>query len=38
MRNASLERTALTLPPAPELFWQWVQWQARSSATGAVTV
>jgi hypothetical protein len=27
-----------TLPPAPEVFWQWLQWQARSSVTGVLTV
>jgi hypothetical protein len=29
---------ALTLAPAPEIFWQWVQWQARSCEIGALTV
>jgi hypothetical protein len=36
--NAALGTTALTLPPVPEAFWQCVQWQARSSATGASIV
>ena len=27
-------RRDFTLPPAPEAFWQCVQWQARSSVTG----
>jgi len=29
---------ALTLPPLPLAFWQLVQWQARSSLIGALTV
>jgi hypothetical protein len=32
--NAELDSGALTVPPAPESFWQAVQWQARSSVTG----
>ena len=30
--------TALTVPPAPEDFWQLRQWQARSAVTGAEMV
>jgi hypothetical protein len=33
--KAVLGTAAFTLPAAPELFWQCVQWQARSSAIGA---
>jgi hypothetical protein len=29
---------AFTVPPAPEAFWQFVQWQARNSVIGTVTV
>jgi hypothetical protein len=36
--KAELGITALTLEPVPEVFWQWVQWQARSAETGALTV
>jgi hypothetical protein len=32
--KAELGITALTLPAAPEVFWQCVQWQARRSLTG----
>jgi hypothetical protein len=34
--NAESGTTALTLPLAPETFWQEVQWQARRSETGAL--
>jgi hypothetical protein len=27
---------ALMVPPAPETFWQLLQWQARSSMTGTL--
>jgi hypothetical protein len=36
--KAALGTTALTLAAVPEVFWQCVQWQARSSVIGALTV
>jgi hypothetical protein len=38
MSKADLGITALTLPLAPEDFWQSLQWQARSSVIGTLTV
>jgi hypothetical protein len=36
-RNAALGMTAFTAAPVPEPFWQFVQWQARSSVIGTLT-
>jgi hypothetical protein len=36
-RNPELGIMAFTAPPAPEDFWQSLQWQWRSSLIGTVT-
>jgi hypothetical protein len=38
MRKESSGTTALTVPPLPEDFWQFLQWQARNAVTGALRV
>jgi len=36
--NAALGMTEFSAAPVPDPFWQLVQWQARNSAIGALTV